>query len=58
MKNKLIEYFFEEREDKEIKNALINYFFDDMEEYEAYKPFLKLLSTLGLINLIVALLCL
>ena len=41
-----------------MKNKLINYFFDDIEEYEAYKPIIKLLSTLGLINLIVALLCL
>jgi hypothetical protein len=41
-----------------MKNKLINYFFDDMEEYEVYKPFLKLLARLGLINLIVALLCL
>jgi hypothetical protein len=41
-----------------MKNKLINYFFDDTEEYEAYKPIIKLLSTLGLINLIVALLCL
>ena len=41
-----------------MKNKLINYFFDDMEEYEAYKPILKLLSRLALINLIVALLCL
>ena len=41
-----------------MKNKLINYFFEDTEEYEAYKPFIKLLSTLLLVNLIVALLCL
>lgn len=40
-----------------MKNRIIDYFFEDEEHFEAYKPFLKVLSTLGLINLIVALLC-
>lgn len=40
-----------------MKNKLINYFFEDTEQFEAYKPFLITLGTLGLINLIVALLC-
>lgn len=31
--------------------ALINYFFDTKEEYEAYKPYLKLVGILVLINI-------
>jgi uncharacterized membrane protein (DUF106 family) len=40
------------------ENGLIFYFFDDMEEYEAYKPYLKLLVTGVLLNVIITLLCL
>lgn len=40
------------------ENGLIHYFFDDMEEYEAYKPFLKLIATGILLNVIITLLCL
>lgn len=41
-----------------MKNRIIDYFFEDTEQFEAYKPFLKLLGVLAAVNFIVSLLCL